>query len=83
MGMYPVQRHAFRLSWNQSRTSSRVGFGFVSSSPFAETMKPGVQKPHWAAPCFIHAFWSGWSFSGVPIPSIVTIYVPSGRRDIL
>ncbi len=68
MGLYPVQRQAFLLAWNQSRTSSRVGLGLVSRRAFAETMNPGVQKPHWAAPCLIHAFWMGWRFPGVPIP---------------
>ena len=41
---YPVHRH--RLPAMASRTSSSVGLGFSSSSAFAASTMPGVQKPH-------------------------------------
>ena len=71
--LYPVQRHTFLVFWNQSRTSSRVGSGFCSNRAYAETMKPGTQKPHCTAPQFIHATCNGCRCCGVPIPSMVVI----------
>src|SRR5581483_4848820 len=41
---YPVHRQ--RLPASHQRISSSVGFGFLSSSAFAATRKPGVQNPH-------------------------------------
>ena len=46
-------------------------------------MKPGVQKPHWAQPCAIHATCRGCMSLRVPTPSIVVISAPSGTRLIL
>ena len=71
--LYPVQRQTLRFFWNQSRTSSRVGFTFCWRSAYAETTKPGVQNPHWIPPEFMIAAWIGWRFVGVPMPSMVVI----------
>ena len=68
---------------NHSRISSRVGFLFSSSSAFAATMNPGVQKPHWTAPFATNAHWMAWRQSGVPRPSIVRIADWSGTSFIL
>ncbi len=46
-------------------------------------MKPGEQKPHWVAPEEIQARCRGWSFPGVPSPSMVVIWSPSSTRFIL
>ena len=53
-GLYPVHLHTFLCFWNQSLTSSLEGLIFSSKSALAETINPGVQKPHCAAPCTIH-----------------------------
>ena len=62
---------------NHFRTSSRLGIGFLSSSTFADIRKPGVQTPHCAPPCAIHATCSGCRLSGVPRPSMVVILAPA------
>src|SRR5918999_5270861 len=49
------------------RISSRLGDGFAATSAAAETICPGVQKPHWSASARTKASTSGWSCS----PSIV------------
>ena len=59
---------------NHFRTSSRLGDVFLSSSTLADIRKPGVQTPHCAPPCAIHATCSGCRLSGVPRPSIVVIF---------
>ena len=45
---YPVQRQI--LLRMAKAASSRVGFGFASSSALAEMTIPGIQKPHCTAP---------------------------------
>ena len=50
---YPVQRQILLRMANAA--SSRVGFGFVSSSPLAEITMPGMQKPHCTAPALPNA----------------------------
>src|SRR5205085_684667 len=42
---------------------SREGSGFASTSADAETIWPGVQKPHWSASSRTNAPTSGWSRS--------------------
>ncbi len=78
-----MQRQTLRCFWNQSRTSVRLGLLFSSSSCFAETMNPGVQKPHCAPPWAAQASCSGCRQSGLPTPSMVVTDAPSGRRRIL
>ncbi|KAF5047777.1 hypothetical protein DSECCO2_456890 [anaerobic digester metagenome] len=46
-------------------------------------MKPGEQKPHWAAPWSIQASCSGCGLAGVPMPSTVVMFAPSSTRFIL
>src|SRR3954452_634186 len=46
---YPVHRHRFPDS--AIRIWSWVGAGLSASSAVAETSIPGVQNPHWTAPC--------------------------------
>ena len=55
------------------RISSRVGSGFASTSAAAETIWPGVQKPHCSASARTNAATSGWSRR----PSIVVTSRPS------
>ncbi|RWA55197.1 hypothetical protein AU476_07945 [Cupriavidus sp. UYMSc13B] len=55
--VYPVQRQM--LPAIAKRISSRVGFGFASSSALAATTKPGVQNPHCAAPQRMNCSWIG------------------------
>ena len=69
--------------WNQSRMSSRDGSGLLSMRALAETMKPGVQKPHWAPPWIIQAICRACRSCGVPMPSMVVMAAPSGTRSIL
>src|SRR3954469_4501620 len=49
------------------RMCSGVGSGSASTSAAADTICPGVQKPHWSASARTNASTSGWSRS----PSIV------------
>jgi hypothetical protein len=58
------------MAW---RISSRDGFGTVSTSADAETICPGVQKPHWSASALTNASINGWSRR----PSIVVTSRPS------
>src|SRR5204863_5910982 len=62
---YVPQRH--RLPAMACRMRSGVGSGSASTSAAAETIWPGVQKPHWSASERTNASTSGWSRS----PSIV------------
>src|SRR4051812_28466766 len=62
---YAPQRH--RLPAIPWRTRSGVRSGSASTSAAAETIWPGVQKPHWSASARTKASTSGWSRS----PSIV------------
>jgi hypothetical protein len=56
---YAPQRQRFpAMPW---RISSRVGRGFASTSAAAETICPGVQKPHWSASSRTNASTSGCS----------------------
>src|SRR5205085_4048936 len=64
---YVPQRH--RLPAIACRISSRVGLGLAATSADAETIWPGVQKPHWRASVRTKAPTSAWSRS----PSIVVI----------
>ena len=57
--------------------SSSEGFGFFSSSATAETIIPGVQKPHWNASASRNAAWTGWSRPLRASPSIVVIVLPA------
>src|SRR5208337_2466969 len=82
-GLYPVHLQAFRCTWNQLRTSSRVGFLCSSRRALADMMNPAVQNPHWAPPYAIQETCSGCRFSAVPIPSIVVISALSGTVVIL
>ena len=68
---------------NHERTCSRVGDVLLSSSTFADMMKPGVQTPHWAPPCAIQAICSGCRLSAVPMPSIVVIFAPGASFSIV
>src|SRR5262249_8954442 len=43
------------------RISSTLGVGFAATSAAAETICPGVQKPHWTASALTNASSSGWS----------------------
>src|SRR5919198_388911 len=62
---YAPQRH--RLPAIACRISSCFGLGFAATSAEAETIWPGVQKPHWRASARTNAATSGCSRS----PSIV------------
>src|SRR5436189_3089656 len=62
---YAPQRH--RLPDIACLTSSEVGSGRASTSAAAETIWPGVQKPHWRASARTNASTSGCSAR----PSIV------------
>ncbi|HYX88240.1 MAG TPA: molybdopterin cofactor-binding domain-containing protein, partial [Gaiellaceae bacterium] len=68
---YAPQRQRFpAIAW---RTRSRESSGSASTSAAAETIWPGVQKPHWSASARTKASTSGWSRS----PSIVVTSRPS------
>ena len=73
---YPVHRHIFpRIC---SRISSSEGFGFSSRRDFPMSTIPGVQKPHWTAPCSRKDCWIGWRLpSGFASPSTVKTSLPS------
>src|SRR5205807_1639577 len=68
---YAPQRH--RLPAIACRTSSRVGLGLAATSAEAETIWPGVQKPHWSASARTNAPTSGCSRR----PSIVVTSRPA------
>ena len=55
---YAPQRQMFPAMW--CRISSRLGDGTASTSAAAETIWPGVQKPHWSASHRTKASTSGW-----------------------
>src|SRR4051812_5995635 len=55
---YAPQRH--RLPDIACLTSSEVGSGRTSMSAAAETIWPGVQKPHWSASARTNESTSGW-----------------------
>ena len=55
---YPVHRQIFPRIY--SRMSSSEGFGFSSRRDFPMRTIPGVQKPHWTAPCSRKDSWIGW-----------------------
>src|SRR5690606_29897719 len=57
--VYPVHRQ--RLPRIYSRTSFSEGFGFSSNRAFPMTTMPGVQNPHWTAPCLRNDSCRGWS----------------------
>jgi hypothetical protein len=68
---YVPQRHRFPdMAW---RISSWDGVGFAATSAAAETIWPGVQKPHCTASVRTKACTSGWSRR----PSIVVTSRPS------
>src|SRR5262245_1093129 len=71
---YPVHRQRFPAS--QKRISCSVGFAERSSSALLATRKPGVQTPHWSAACSRNFCCSGWSFSPLARPSIVSMRRP-------
>jgi hypothetical protein len=68
---YAPQRQ--RLPAIACRISSRVGWGVASTSAAAETICPGVQKPHWNASLRTNDVTRAWSRS----PSIVVISRPT------
>src|SRR5262249_57029824 len=55
---YVPQRQ--RLPAIACRMSSELGLGLPSTSSDAETICPGVQKPHWSASVRTKASTSGW-----------------------
>jgi len=55
---YPVHRQIFPRIY--LRISSSEGFGFSSRRDFPMRTIPGVQKPHWTAPCSRKDSWIGW-----------------------
>ncbi|OLD99106.1 MAG: hypothetical protein AUG91_07530 [Actinobacteria bacterium 13_1_20CM_4_69_9] len=65
------QRHRFPAM--ACRISSVDGVGFAATSAAADTIWPGVQKPHCTASVRTNACTSGWSRS----PSIVVTSCPS------
>src|SRR5260221_8133994 len=56
-----------------------VGCSFSSNNFTADIMKPGVQYPHWTAPCCTKASCTGWSCPSVASPSTVMISAPCAR----
>src|SRR4029453_16344472 len=56
---YVPQRQ--RLPAMRCRISSRDGSGELATSAAADTICPGVQKPHWRASARTNASTSGWS----------------------
>src|SRR5262249_26931232 len=71
---YPVHRQRFPAS--QKRISCSLGSGERSSSALLATRKPGVQIPHWSAACSRNFCCSGWSFSPLARPSMVSMRRP-------
>jgi len=56
-----------------------VGLAFSSRSFAADMRKPGVQYPHWTAPCSTKAFCTGCSLLPLARPSTVMICAPCAR----
>src|SRR4030095_15796939 len=71
---YPVHRQRFPAS--QNLISCSLGSGVRSSSALLATRKPGVQMPRWSAACSRNFCCSGWSFSPLARPSIVSMRRP-------
>ncbi len=72
---YAAQRQMWPAS--AAFTSSAEGLAFLSSSPFAVTIHPAVQKPQSAATRVWAMRCSGCKFFSSPMPSMVRIFLPA------
>ena len=72
--------HLQRFPDRASLISVLEGEVVFSSSTAAEQRIPGVQNPHWAAPCRSNASCNGWGPSTSAKPSTVTMACPSASK---